>query len=80
MTWRVIVRISFTRDKGSRLRYRVEAFEGMWHQAKRYDGTWEGRAVSATDASKQFERVFSLLSDPSKNIGGIGKARLVSCL
>ena len=24
MTWRVIVRISFTRDKGSRLRYRVE--------------------------------------------------------
>src|SRR2546423_8411907 len=64
MTWRVIVRMSFTGNEGSRLRYQVEkclAACGLKHS--KMTGTWEGRAVSATSAAKQFATVLALLSD-----------------
>ena len=67
MTWRVIVRMSFTNDRGSRLRYRVKEYLAEYGiKPSKSTGTWEGNAVSAADAAKQFERVFALLSDPTQ--------------
>ena|SRR2546423_13914176 len=75
MTWRVIVRMSFTGNEGSRLRYQVEkclAACGLKHS--KMTGTWEGRAVSAASAAKQFAEVLKLLSDPTKI--GVRRAQL----
>jgi hypothetical protein len=68
--------MSLTRDKGSRLRYRVEEYlTACGIRRTGTTGTWEGRAVSADEAGKQFQKVFALLSDPAK-IPGIGQAQL----
>jgi hypothetical protein len=76
MKWRVIVRMSFNNDKGSRLRYRVEqCLAACGIKRSRMTATWEGNAVSALEASKQFETVFKLLADPTK-IAGPRPARL----
>jgi hypothetical protein len=76
MTWRVIVRMSFDNDKGSRLRYRAEkCLAECGIKFSKSTGTWEGSDVTPAEAAKQFRIVFALLSDPNQ-IAGVRRARL----
>ena len=74
--WRVIIRMSFDYDRGSKLRYRVEKrLEECGILFSRATGTWEGLAVRPQDATKQLQHAMALLSDP-RQISGVGRARL----
>jgi hypothetical protein len=65
MKWRIIIRMSFNDDKGSKLRYRVaESLNDCGIKFNAKSSTWEGPAVSPQEAAKQFHNVFTLLSDP----------------
>lgn len=76
MKWRVILKMSFTNDPGSKLRNRVaQCLAECGIKPSIQTSTWEGNAVSASEATKQFEKVFSLLSNPNQ-IAGIRRARL----
>ena len=51
--WRVIVRISFFRDRGSRLRnHLVPLFTALGLQ-NTHTGTWESKAVGLAQAATQ---------------------------
>ena len=68
MKWRVIIRMSFTNDRG--LQYRVARSLkscGIYHS--RTTGTWEGRAVEAEEAVKQFHNIFDLLAGLTRERG-----------
>jgi len=75
MKWRVIIKISFNDDRGSRLRCRVaECLEPSGIKFMRHSSTWEGPAVSPQEAAKQLARVLALVSDPQAE--GIRRSRL----
>ena len=60
MKWRVILRMSFTSNKG--LQYYVGwRLERCGIRKRKTTGTWEGTAVSAEDAARGFQKVFELL-------------------
>ena len=62
--WRVIVRISFFRDRGSRLRNHLAAmFTAMGLQNTR-TGTWESSAVGLAQAATQMNLVLQALANP----------------
>lgn len=69
MKWRVIARMSFTGKKG--LQYDLgKRLERCGIRSKpNTTGVWEGTAVSAEEAAKEFQKVFELLS------GSPGRAR-----
>src|SRR6266566_7397957 len=74
--WRVIVRMSFNRDKVSPLRNKLEKiFQECGIRYARNTGTWEGPLVRAAAAATQLEKTFSCLSqhyrelDQTKNPG-----------
>jgi hypothetical protein len=76
MKWRVIIRMSFTYDRGSRLRYRVEkSLAECGIRLIKTTGTWESHAVSAQEAAKMFQEVFALLSGLAES-GQHGRGRL----
>ncbi len=68
MTWRVIVRMSFTgRGSHASLRNRVaKHLVACGLKESVAVGTWEGQAVSAAEVAKQFATVFDLLSNPTQ--------------
>jgi hypothetical protein len=75
MRWRIIIKVAFNDDKGSRLRNRVaERLQACGIKCIRNSGTWEGPAVSPQEVSKQLASVFPLLSDP--RAAGIRRSRL----
>ena len=62
--WRVIVRISFFRDRGSRLRnYLSPLFTAMGLQ-NTHTGTWESPAVGLAQAVTQMNLVLQVLANP----------------
>lgn len=62
--WRVIVRISFFHDRGSRLRnHPVPMFAAMGLQNS-HTGTWESAGVGLAEATRQMNAVFQTLADP----------------
>ncbi len=70
MKWRIIIRIKLAGDRGSRLGNRIKkclndcniTFTDKTH-------TWEGIAVSPTEASKQLQQVFEHLGN-ARQFGG----------
>jgi hypothetical protein len=74
--WRVIVRISFFRDHGSRLRnYLVPLFTAMGLQ-NTHTGTWESQAVGLAQAATQMNLVLQALADPQAVPGVHAQAAL----
>jgi hypothetical protein len=72
MHWRVIVRVSLTGSGKQHVRLRNDIKECLGKCGIHPSGalaTYEGHAVSAKDASRQFAEVFKLLGDP-QNVGG----------
>jgi hypothetical protein len=62
--WRVIVRISFFHDTGSRLRnHLVPMFQAMGLQ-NTHTGTWESPAVVLTQAATQMNLVLQAVANP----------------
>jgi hypothetical protein len=75
MKWRVIIKVSFNYDRGSKLRYRLaECLDACGIKFSRQSSTWEGQAVSPQECAKQLHTVFTLLSDPKA--AGIRRASL----
>ena len=62
--WRMIVRISFFHDRGSRLRnHLVPMFTTMGLQNTK-TGTWESAGVNLAQAATQMNLVFQALANP----------------
>jgi hypothetical protein len=75
MKWRVIIKMSFNDDKGSKLRYKLaECLDACDIKFIRKSSTWEGPAVSPQECAKQLYSVFTLLSNPQS--AGIRRASL----
>ncbi len=67
--WRVIVRISFFPDRGSRLRNHLDpSFTAMGLQ-NTHTGTWESPAVSLAQAATQMNLVLQALANPQAVTG-----------
>ena len=63
MKWRVIIRMSFDGDKGSKLRYQIEKRLNECGIAfAQSTGTWEGAAVDAVAAATQLRKVMAHLA------------------
>lgn len=62
--WRVIIRISFFHDTGSRLRnYLVPMFNAMGLQ-NTHTGTWESATVGLAQAAAQMNQVLQAVANP----------------
>ena len=62
--WRVIVRISFFHDRGSRLRnHLTQMFTAMGLQ-NTHTGTWESPSVALAQAAAQMNLVLQALANP----------------
>lgn len=67
--WRVIVRISFFHDRGSRLRnHLVPMFTAMGLQ-NTHTGTWESATVSLVQAAAQMSLVLQATANPQAVAG-----------
>ena len=62
--WRVIVRISFFRDRRSGLRNHVAAFFTAMGLQNTHTGTWESQAVGLAQAATQMNLVLQALANP----------------
>jgi len=68
--WRVIVRISFFHDRGSRLRnFLVPMFTEMGLQ-NTHTGTWESASVDLAQAVTQMTLVLEAVADP-RSVPGV---------
>jgi hypothetical protein len=69
--WRVIVRISFFHDYGSRLRnYLTPMFAAMGLQ-NTHTGTWESAAVGLAQAATQMSLVLQAVANPQAVVPGV---------
>lgn len=67
--WRVIVRISFFHDRGSRLRnFLAPMFAEMGLQ-NTHTGTWESASVGLAQAAAQMNLVLEAVADPQAVAG-----------
>ena len=74
--WRVIVRVSFFHDQGSRLRNSlVPMFTAMGLQ-NTHTGTWESPAVGLAQAAAQMTLVLQALANPQAIPGVDARAAL----
>ncbi len=64
--WRVIVRISFFHDQGSRLRNHLAPMFTSMGLQNTHTGTWESPAVDFAQAATQMTLVFQALADPQR--------------
>jgi len=61
MKWRIIIRMSFTGNRG--LQYRVARSLARCAIRKgKAVGTWESNAVNAKEAAEEFTNIFNLLA------------------
>jgi hypothetical protein len=75
--WRVIVRISFHRDRGSRLRNHVATFFTAMGLHNTLTGTWESaQAVNRAQAVAQMNLVLQALANPQAAPGAHPQAVL----
>jgi len=77
--WRVIVRISFFHDRGSRLRnHLVPMFTAMGLQ-NTLTGTWESSAVDLSQAATQMNLVLQALANP-QGVQGVDQQAVLNHL
>jgi hypothetical protein len=77
--WRVIIRISYFHDLGSRLRnYIATLFTSMGLQNTN-TGTWEFPSVRPAQASAQLTQVLQALADP-RSVPGVDPQALLNHL
>ena len=69
--WRVIVRISFFRDRGSRLRNQLAPLLTAMGLQNTHTGTWESPAVGLAQAAAQMNLVLQALANPQA-VPGVG--------
>jgi len=62
--WRVIIRISFFHDTGSRLRNHLAPMFTAMGLQNTLTGTWESAAVGLAQATAQMSLVFQALANP----------------
>ena len=62
MNWRVIVRFSFERDAGSRLRNQIAAALNSCGIQNTNTGSWESAAANPTQAANQLSEVLQALA------------------
>jgi hypothetical protein len=67
--WRVVIRISFYRDRGSRLRNHIAQFFYTMGLQNTHTGTWESPAVSLAQAAGQMNQVLQTLASPQAVAG-----------
>jgi hypothetical protein len=67
--WRVIVRISFFHDLGSRLRNHLAPMFGAMGLQNTHTGTWESPAVPLAQATAQMTLVFQAIANPQAIAG-----------
>jgi hypothetical protein len=64
--WRVIIRIGYFNDVGSRLRGRVVAFFNAMGLQNTATGTFESTAVNRAQAVAQLTQVLQAIADPQQ--------------
>ena len=64
--WRVIVRISYFNDRGSRLRNHVVRFFNALRLRNTATGTFESPAVDQVQAANQLSRVLQAIANPQQ--------------
>ncbi len=64
--WRVIIRIGYFNDVGSRLRARVVQFFNAMGLHNTATGTFESPAVDRTQAAAQLANVLNAIADPQQ--------------
>ena len=62
--WRVIVRISFFHDRGSRLRNFLAPLFATMGLQNTHTGTWESASVELGQAAAQLRLVLDAVADP----------------
>jgi hypothetical protein len=70
--WRVVFRVSFYRDTGSRLRNHLAPLFNAMGLHNTLTGTWESAAVALPEAAAQMARVLEALADPQTAVPGAG--------
>jgi hypothetical protein len=69
--WRVVIRISFYRDLGSRLRNHLAPLFNAMGLHNTLTGTWESPAVDLAQAAAQMNLVLQALANPQA-VPGVG--------
>ncbi len=64
--WRVIIRIGYFNDVGSRLRSRVAQFFNSMGLKNTATGTFESNAISHATAATQLTQVLQAIADPQQ--------------
>jgi hypothetical protein len=67
--WRMIVRISFFHDRGSRLRNHLATLFTAMGLQNTHTGTWESAAVGIAQATTQMNLVLQVLANPQAVAG-----------
>jgi hypothetical protein len=67
--WRVIVRVSYTQDLGSRLRNAIGTLLTTMGLQNTATGTWESDAVPMAQAAAQLSQVLQTLANPTAVAG-----------
>jgi hypothetical protein len=68
MKWRVIIRMSFSSNRG--LQYRVtRSLAKCGIRKVKAVGTWEGKSVTAKEAANEFQNIFNLLAGLTREQG-----------
>ena len=70
MNWRVIVRFSFERDQGSKLRNQIAAALNACGVQNTNTGTWESSAASPSAAAHHLSEVLKALAVVSEEAAG----------
>ena len=69
--WRVIIRISFFHDLGSRLRNHLAPMFSAMGLQNTHTGTWESRSVDLAQAAAQMNLVLQALANPQAAVPGV---------
>lgn len=77
--WRVIVRISFFHDTGSRLRNHLAPMFAAMGLQNTHTGTWESAAAGLAQTATQMALVLQAVSDPQA-VPGVDTQAARTCL
>jgi len=77
--WRVIIRISYFHDHGSRLRNHVANLFAAMGLQNTNTGTWESQAVPIAQASAQLAQVLQAVAKPQA-LAGVDQQALLNHL
>jgi hypothetical protein len=77
--WRVIIRVSYFHDHGSRLRNHIATLFTAMGLHNTNTGTWESPSVSLAQASAQLAQVLQVLANP-RSVPGVDAQALLNHL